>query len=76
VPLRDVYFTILNSYFELGVPSFGTSTKRRREQADHGDVGLSGLDGGRLGLGRRCGGDLAAQHQSAGGGAAGAQLAW
>jgi hypothetical protein len=27
VPLRDVYFTILNSYFELGVPSFGTSTK-------------------------------------------------
>jgi hypothetical protein len=27
LPLRDLYFTILNSYFELGVPSFGISTK-------------------------------------------------
>jgi hypothetical protein len=24
-PLRDLYFTILNSYFQLGVPSFGDS---------------------------------------------------
>jgi hypothetical protein len=27
VPLRDVYFTLMNSYFELGVQSFGVSTK-------------------------------------------------
>ena len=26
-PLRDVYFTIMNSYFELGVQSFGINTK-------------------------------------------------
>jgi hypothetical protein len=27
LPLRDLYFTIMNSYFELGVASFGVSTK-------------------------------------------------
>jgi len=27
VPLRDLYFTIMNSYFNLGVQSFGVSTK-------------------------------------------------
>ena len=26
-PLRDVYFTIMNSYFELGVTNFGVNTK-------------------------------------------------
>jgi len=27
VPLRDLYFTILNSYFDLNVASFGVSTR-------------------------------------------------
>ena len=27
LPLRDLHFTIMNSYFELGVDSFGVSTK-------------------------------------------------
>jgi hypothetical protein len=27
LPLRDLYFTIMNSYFELGVSSFGVSTR-------------------------------------------------
>ena len=27
VPMRDLYYTILNSYFELNVPSFGISTR-------------------------------------------------
>ena len=27
VPMRDLYYTILNSYFELNVPSFGVSTR-------------------------------------------------
>jgi hypothetical protein len=27
LPLRDLYFTIMNQYFELNVPSFGVSTR-------------------------------------------------
>jgi hypothetical protein len=32
LPLRDLYFTIMNSYFELGVASFGVSTKGAQNQ--------------------------------------------